>query len=264
MHRPGATSADGIRPSPGGCPQRAGPSPTRACRRSSPTGTGAISHCGEPDRVPFPIPIPYTPPRPQSLPQHFDERRRHRRRAGRAGRTSLQPSYLPNGRKQGRYWCAGDVHGAAGRSLFVRLAPPGAVGKFSDSATGQYGDLLDLIRLATGARSLREALAEAHRFLGQAPAPAAESPATYDRTAAARNLWNRCGPIEGTHTVKPIFTAREHRPLPFPGIEVSPRAPPPLRSPDSGAGSRRWSPPSPATTANCTESTVPGSIPTVP
>ena len=106
--------------------------------------------------------------------------------------------YLPNGRKQGRYWCVGDVHGATGRSLFVRLAPPGAVGKFTDSATGQHGDLLDLVRLATGARSLREALAAAHRFLRQAPSPAAERPETYDRTAAARNLWNRCRPIDGS------------------------------------------------------------------
>ena len=32
--------------------------------------------------------------------------------------------YLPHGRKSGRYWTAGDIHGARGRSLFVRLAPP--------------------------------------------------------------------------------------------------------------------------------------------
>ncbi len=108
-------------------------------------------------------------------------------------------SCLPNGRKQGRYWCAGDAHGAAGRSLFVRLAPPGAISRFTDSATGQHGELRDLIRLAIGARSLREALAEAHRFLGQTPSPAAERPETYDRTAAARNLWNRCRPIDGSH-----------------------------------------------------------------
>ena len=60
--------------------------------------------------------------------------------------------FLPNGKKQGRYWCAGDVRGAPGRSLFVRLAPPGAPGKWTDSATGEHGDLLDLIRFATGAR----------------------------------------------------------------------------------------------------------------
>ena len=96
--------------------------------------------------------------------------------------------YLPNGRRQGRYWCAGDVHGAKGRSLFVRLAPPGTVGKFTDAATSQHGDLLDLIRLATGARSLREALAEARRFLALPHTPASSHRDTYDHTAAARNL----------------------------------------------------------------------------
>ena len=32
--------------------------------------------------------------------------------------------YLPRGRKQGRYWTVGDVHGTEGRSLYVRLSPP--------------------------------------------------------------------------------------------------------------------------------------------
>ena len=38
--------------------------------------------------------------------------------------------YLPHGRRQGRYWICGDLDGARGRSLFVRLsgfrAMPGA------------------------------------------------------------------------------------------------------------------------------------------
>ena len=107
--------------------------------------------------------------------------------------------YLPNGCRQGRYWCAGDVHGAAGRSLFVRLEPPGPVGKWQDAATSQHGDLLDLIRHAAGARSLREALAEARRFLAQPLKSTSSHRGTYDRTAAARNLWNRCRPIDGSH-----------------------------------------------------------------
>ena len=107
--------------------------------------------------------------------------------------------YLPQGRKQGRYWTAGDVYGARGRSLFVRLAPPGTPGKFVDSATGQHGDLLDLIRIASGAGSLRAALAEARAFLAMPPMPAAEAPDDYDRTEAARRLWQRCRAIDGTH-----------------------------------------------------------------
>ena len=57
--------------------------------------------------------------------------------------------YLPRGRKQGRYWTAGDTSGAKWRSLFVRLAPPGIPGKWTDAATNEHGDLLDLIRLHT-------------------------------------------------------------------------------------------------------------------
>ena len=40
--------------------------------------------------------------------------------------------YLPRGRKQGRYWTIGDTSGAKGRSLFVRLAPPGIPGKWTE------------------------------------------------------------------------------------------------------------------------------------
>ena len=107
--------------------------------------------------------------------------------------------YLPHGRKHGRYWTAGDVRGARGRSLFVRLAPPGVPGKWTDAATGEHGDLLDLIRIASGAGSLRAALAEARAFLSLPAMPASHAPDTYDRTEAARRLWQRCRAIDGTH-----------------------------------------------------------------
>ena len=54
--------------------------------------------------------------------------------------------YLPQGRKQGRYWVAGDLDGAKGRSLFVRLAPPGVPGKWTDAATNEHGDYMDASR----------------------------------------------------------------------------------------------------------------------
>ena len=55
-------------------------------------------------------------------------------------------AYLPNGRRHGRYWIAGDVTGARGRSLFVKLSGDGpAAGPMR--ASGEHGDLLDLIRL---------------------------------------------------------------------------------------------------------------------
>ena len=77
--------------------------------------------------------------------------------------------YLPRGRKQGRYWTVGDTSGAKGRSLFVRLAPPGIPGKWTDAATNEHGDLLDLIRLHTGGASLRHAMEEALAFLSLPP-----------------------------------------------------------------------------------------------
>ena len=105
--------------------------------------------------------------------------------------------YLPHGRRQGRYWVAGDLDGASGRSLFVRLAPPGVIGKWTDAATGEHGDLLDLIRHRGRASTLRAALMEARAFLSLPVPPAASG--DYDACAAARRLWQRCRAIDGTH-----------------------------------------------------------------
>ena len=143
--------------------------------------------------------------------------------------------YLPQGRRQGRYWCAGDVRGATGRSLFVRLSPPGTPGRWQDANTGEHGDLLDLIRIATGARSLREALAEARRFLAQPLTPASSHPDAYDRTEAARNLWNRCRPIDRTQAEE-YLAARGIRRCRFPALRFHHALP--FRS-DSG-GWRRY------------------------
>ena len=107
--------------------------------------------------------------------------------------------YLPHGRRQGRYWVAGDLDGARGRSLYVRLRPPGTPGKFTDAATGEHGDLLDIIRHRVNAPTLRAALDEARAFLALPAAPAAGEGDAYDATEAARRLWRRCRAIDGTH-----------------------------------------------------------------
>ncbi len=120
------------------------------------------------------------------------------------------------------------MHGAAGRSLFVRLEAPGTPGKWTDAATSQSGDLLDLIRIATGARSLREALTEARRFLAQSHTPNRAHPDTYDRTSAARNLWNRCRPIERSHAQAYLKARRIDR-WEFPALRSHPALP--YRSP---------------------------------
>ena len=107
--------------------------------------------------------------------------------------------YLPHGRRQGRYWVAGDLDGARGRSLFVRLTGPGTPGKFTDAATGEHGDLLDIIQRRTGAPTLRAALAEARAFLALPATPAAGEGDAYDAGDAARRLWQRSRAIDGTH-----------------------------------------------------------------
>ena len=129
--------------------------------------------------------------------------------------------YLPHGRKHGRYWTAGDIRGARGRSLFVRLAPPGVPGKWTDAATGEHGDLLDLIRIASGAGSLRAALAEARAFLAMPTATLADASDSYDRMEAARRLWRRCRAIDGTHAEAYLRARAIHR-CRFPALRFHP------------------------------------------
>ena len=158
---------------------------------------------------------------PSCAPEARHERHRRRRGPRRARAEEVCRRYLPQGRKQGRYWTAGDVRGARGRSLFVRLAPPGVRGKWTDSSTGEHGDLLDLIRIASGAGSLRAALAEARAFLALPPAPAADGPDSYDRTEAARRLWRRCRAIDGTHAEAYLRARHIHR-CRFPALRFHP------------------------------------------
>jgi hypothetical protein len=77
--------------------------------------------------------------------------------------------YLSNGRRKGRYWTVGDVRNTSGRSMFVRLngpeSGPGAAGHWTDAASSEYGDLLDVIRESCGFIDFRDVADEARRFL---------------------------------------------------------------------------------------------------
>ncbi|EFI53008.1 toprim domain-containing protein [Afipia sp. 1NLS2] len=75
--------------------------------------------------------------------------------------------YLSNGRREGRYWLVGDVRNAPGRSMFVRLkeSAKGPAGKWTDAATGEHGDLLDVIRESCGLIDFHDVADEARRFL---------------------------------------------------------------------------------------------------
>jgi hypothetical protein len=116
--------------------------------------------------------------------------------------------YLSNGRREGRYWLVGDVRNAPGRSLFVRLTGPesgkGAVGKWTDAATGEHGDLLDVIRESARCADFVEAIDEARRFLrlprDDPPTELGKSliQAPKASSEAARSLFHMSRPIIGT------------------------------------------------------------------
>ncbi len=114
--------------------------------------------------------------------------------------------YLPNGQRVGNYWVVGDVRNTPGRSTFVRLfkGPSGkAAGRWTDAATGEFGDLLDIIRLAVPSGRFTDALAEAESFLGGcAAAPhhrfRADRPRRCNHLRQARSLYGNAGSIHGT------------------------------------------------------------------
>jgi hypothetical protein len=116
--------------------------------------------------------------------------------------------YLSNGRREGRYWLVGDVRNTPGRSLFVRPKGPetgkGAAGKWTDAATGEHGDLLDVIRDSCGLADFHDVADEARRFLSlRRPEPERESmhrsaPAPAGSPESARRLFAMSQPILGT------------------------------------------------------------------
>ena len=117
--------------------------------------------------------------------------------------------YFPEGRKQGNYWQVGDTSGAKGQSLAIRLQAQGGrkAGSWQDFATGEYGDLIDLLQERLGSVTLKETLREARSFLGVFPCPAmpreprkAECPdtASAKRIARARKLFAAGKPVLGT------------------------------------------------------------------
>ncbi|MER2534492.1 MAG: toprim domain-containing protein [Rhizobiaceae bacterium] len=116
--------------------------------------------------------------------------------------------YLSAGYREGRYWLVGDVRNTPGRSMFVRLkgvdSGKGAAGKWTDAATGEHGDLLDVIRESCGLIDFKDVAEEARTFLSlphPEPDPdhqrrPASAPA--GSPEAARRLFAMSRPITGT------------------------------------------------------------------
>jgi hypothetical protein len=115
--------------------------------------------------------------------------------------------YLSNGRREGRIWRVGDVDNTPGRSMAVRLtgpdSGPGASGHFTDFATGEHGDLLDVIARTCRLSAFRDVLEEARRFLSlPQPEPNVAAPrlppAPSGSPEAARRLFASAKPISST------------------------------------------------------------------
>ena len=114
--------------------------------------------------------------------------------------------YLPAGRREGRQWRVGDIHNALGRSLFVRLVGPtrgkDAAGRWMDAATGEHGDLIDLIKASRRFSTFRAALGEAREFLNLS---------TATTRSAARKSGDPHGIYDPMTTIRRLL--RESRPI---------------------------------------------------
>jgi hypothetical protein len=117
--------------------------------------------------------------------------------------------YLSNGRRSGRYWVVGDIMNTPGHSLYVRLVGPefgkGAAGKWTDAATTEHGDLLDIIAKQNGLSHFPDIAAEALRFLGSPEADTRVQPTRPDspigppeHSESAHRLFAMSQPILGT------------------------------------------------------------------
>jgi hypothetical protein len=119
--------------------------------------------------------------------------------------------YLSAGRRAGNYWIVGDVANGKGKSLYVHLSGP-RKGRWTDAATAQYGDLLDLVGESCGLVDFRDVADEARRFLNE-PQPNPTQPRAVssrrddtpdsqpaERPAAerARRLFRMTEPLSGT------------------------------------------------------------------
>ena len=177
--------------------------------------------------------------------------------------------YLPHGRRRGRYWVTGDIDDTPGRSLYVRLcgpdSGPGAAGKWSDAATGEHGDLLDLIGRRRHLPRVADAIGEARAFLAL---PRPSSADALPRRSSRAVRFSGSGP-------PPVCRSDVRSPAPRPKPICAPAGSPPgstgrpcAFTPRSGTarakrirakpGRRCW-PRSPTTTAPSPASSAAGS-----
>jgi Toprim domain len=138
--------------------------------------------------------------------------------------------YLSHGCRQGRYWTVGDVQNTPGRSLYVRLhgpeSGPGGAGKWTDAATGDHGDLLDLIARNRGLDRLGDILDEVRAFLSMPRpewAPTSRlTPAPTGSPEAARRLFRVGRSVIGTAAEAYLRARAITAPLDWPSLRYHP------------------------------------------
>jgi hypothetical protein len=154
--------------------------------------------------------------------------------------------YLSNGRRQGRYWLVGDADNQPGRSLYVRLkgldSGKGAAGKWTDAATGEHGDLLDLIARNRHLDRLRDVLDEARAFLSlpqMDPSQRApyRSPAPQGSPESARRLFAMSKPLRGTLAGAYLRGRAITHLIDLPALRFHPRC---YYRPDADAETETW------------------------
>ena len=154
--------------------------------------------------------------------------------------------YLSNGRRQGRYWLVGDADNHPGRSLYVRLKGPdsgkGAAGKWTDAATGEHGDLLDLIARNRHLDRLRDVLDEARAFLSlPQPDPSQWMPhrctAPQGSPESARRLFAMSKPLHGSLAETYLRGRAITHLVGLPALRFHPRC---YYRPDADAETQTW------------------------
>lgn len=112
--------------------------------------------------------------------------------ADRAG--DVAAHLLPGGKKHGQEWKAGSVSGDSGNSLSVRIGGDKR-GVWSDFATGDKGDLLDLWA-ACRCSSMAEAIREAKAYLGVRDSLPTPPSKTYRKPAKPACSTPKAGALE--------------------------------------------------------------------
>jgi hypothetical protein len=138
-----------------------------------------------------------------------------RRLADQIGAVALE--LLPGGHREGNEWRAGDVTGSPGHSLGVHLRGQ-KQGIWSDFATGEAGDALDLVRASLGV-DMTTAIAWARCWLGvdrgeavipRRRAPPSAAPEVLAEPERWRRPWQVARPIAQTLAAIYLAARRLH------------------------------------------------------